>query len=169
MATISIYTWYFVERYCRPTARHFNSSDIPLPHQGLSPYFECFDRFRSAYCVCPTLHHRADVRFNRVKGALSAIPSTLQALLQAKVSLERLTNYMNQPEIDPPMGEFGGRIICENATIGWPAEEREDSVPLLNAPFTLKGLNLEPPPNQMTIVCGPLGSGKTLFVSGPLR
>ena len=93
------------------------------------------------------------------------IPATLQALLQAKVSLDRLTTYMNQPEIDPPMGECDGRIICENATIGWPVEDRQDTFTPLNAPFTLKGLDLEPPQGQMTIVCGPLGSGKTLFVS----
>lgn len=165
MATISIYPRYFMERHCRPVARHFDSGDIHIPHQGLSPHFGCFNRFRSTYCVCRIRTRVADDRFNRVKGALSALPSTLQALLQAKVSLERLTNYMNQPEIDPPMGEPGGRIVCENATIGWPAEEKDGSTPLLNAPFTLKGLDLEPPQNQMTIVCGPLGSGKTLFVS----
>jgi ABC-type multidrug transport system fused ATPase/permease subunit len=102
--------------------------------------------------------------FNRVKGALSAIPSTLQALLQAKVSLDRLTTYMNQPEIDPPMGESNGRIVCENATIGWPVEKSEDAFSDLTPAFTLRNLNFEPPQGRMTIVCGPLGSGKTLFV-----
>jgi len=63
------------------------------------------------------------------------------------------------------MGDSEGRIICQQATIGWPAEEKDDSTPELTAAFTLKGLDFEPPKNQMTIVCGPLGSGKTLLVS----
>jgi ABC-type multidrug transport system fused ATPase/permease subunit len=74
-----------------------------------------------------------------------------------------LTTYLNQPEIDPPMGDSEGRIICQQATIGWPTEEKDD--PELTAAFTLKGLDFEPPKGQMTIVCGPLGSGKTLLVS----
>lgn len=90
------------------------------------------------------------------------MPSTLQALLQAKVSLDRLTAYMNQPEIDPPCEDSGGRIICDHATVGWPAGD--DLTQASNA-FTLKDLNFEPPQGQMTIVCGALGSGKTLFVS----
>ena len=107
----------------------------------------------------------ANGRFNRVKESLTVLPATLQALLQAKVSLDRLTTYLNQPEIDPPMGDSGGRIICQQATIGWPTEEKDDSTPELTAAFTLKGLDFEPPKGQMTIVCGPLGSGKTLLVS----
>lgn len=110
------------------------------------------------------LRVRLTFRFNRVKGALSVLPSTLQALLQAKVSLDRLAAYMNQPEIDPPQGESSGRIVCQNATIGWPGEAIDVEYPKLGA-FTLKGLDFEPPQNQMTIVCGPLGSGKTLLVS----
>jgi hypothetical protein len=73
---------------------------------------------------------------------------------------------MNQPEIDPPMGESDGRVICQDATIGWPGEAVDDETSKIAA-FTLKGLDFEPPQNQMTIVCGPLGSGKTLLVSHP--
>ena len=93
------------------------------------------------------------------------LPATLQALLQAKVSLDRLTTYLNQPEIDPPMGDSDGRIICQQATIGWPTEEKDELTLELTPAFTLKGLDFEPPKGQMTIVCGPLGSGKTLLVS----
>lgn len=107
----------------------------------------------------------ADSSFNRVKSALSAIPSTLQAVLQAKVSLDRLTAYMNQPEIDPPMGEANGRIVVDRATIGWPTEVKAEGESGTSLAFTLKDLHFEPPQGQMTIVCGPLGSGKTLLVS----
>jgi hypothetical protein len=72
---------------------------------------------------------------------------------------------MNQPEIDPPMGESDGRVVCDHATIGWPAEEKEEGDDTPSLAFTLKNLNFEPPQGQMTIVCGPLGSGKTLLVS----
>ena len=107
------------------------------------------------------------VRFNRVKGALSSLPSTLQALLQAKVSLDRLTAYMNQPEIDPPCEDSGGRIICDHATVGWPVCDEADQ-PKNTTVFTLKDLHFEPPQGKMTIVCGSLGSGKTLLVSHPV-
>jgi ABC-type multidrug transport system fused ATPase/permease subunit len=72
---------------------------------------------------------------------------------------------MNQPEIDPPMGESNGRIIVGHATIGWPIEDREEGDTTVSLAFTLKDLHFEPPQGQMTIVCGPLGAGKTLLVS----
>ena len=163
MATIPIYAWYPLECYCRPATGHCDSRHFRPTYQSIPSPVERFNRFCRPYCVSLEAILKTDLRFNRVKGALSVLPSTLQALLQAKVSLDRLAAYMNQPEIDPPMDESEGRIICKDATIGWPGEAIVEDIPQL-ASFTLKGLNFEPPQNQMTIVCGPLGSGKTLLV-----
>jgi len=152
-----------MECHWRSTPRHFYPGHLHFPHQSFRSQPKRIDSFRCPHCVCP-IRDIADERFNRVKESLTVLPATLQALLQAKVSLDRLTTYLNQPEIDPPMGDSGGRIICQQATIGWPTEEKDDSIPEIAAAFTLKGLDFEPPKGQMTIVCGPLGSGKTLLV-----
>ncbi|ORY26307.1 P-loop containing nucleoside triphosphate hydrolase protein [Naematelia encephala] len=101
--------------------------------------------------------------FNRVKDSLSALPDTFNAILVAKVALDRLCNYLNQPEIEGTAWDISdGAIICKNATIGWPMAETDPNTMIQS--FKLRNLDFTLPQGKFTLICGPLGSGKTLFL-----
>jgi ABC-type bacteriocin/lantibiotic exporter with double-glycine peptidase domain len=93
-----------------------------------------------------------------VKDALSTIPNSVNAFLQIRVSLQRLVDFWNQPEISLYEGDEADEPRFENATITWPAEQASASA------FRLRDVNLILPKNGFSLICGPLGSGKSLLV-----
>ena len=102
--------------------------------------------------------------FNRVKDGLTTLPNAVNDLLMTKVALGRLTSYLNQPEIqDTDWDTTDATIRCKTATIGWPAavNNGDDTAPV----FKLKDVDLTLPAGKFTLICGPLGCGKTLFGS----
>lgn len=112
--------------------------------------------------------------FYRVKDALSFFPTTINWIIQAKVSLNRLVNYLNQPEIEVPDRQddcTSAAIVCTDAVIGWPSATDEESGEA-ESDFALQNVDFTLPTGKITLICGPLGSGKTLLVghaSGIIR
>ncbi|OXB35182.1 ATP-dependent bile acid transporter [Cryptococcus neoformans] len=101
--------------------------------------------------------------FNRVKDGLQTFPQIIQTFLSCKVSLDRLSRYLSQPEIDDDRSEsVSRRIICRDATITWPVGEGIDKGDTVR--FKLEGLDLKVPEGRLSLLCGPLGSGKTLLL-----
>ena len=93
------------------------------------------------------------------------LPNAIQDLLVNKVAIERLAVYLNQPEVERTNRcASDRRIIFDNATIGWPQAENIE-VSEASPAFTLNDIDLCLPEGKLTLVCGPLGSGKTLLVS----
>lgn len=90
--------------------------------------------------------------FNRVKDALGNIPQVVQSLLTTRVSLGRLVDFLNQPETGHLTDMKTDRVVFDDATVTWPETEA----------FKLQ-VNLAVP-DGMTLICGPLGSGKTLLL-----
>ena len=97
--------------------------------------------------------------------SMQQLPNAIQDLLVIKVAVERLTVYLNQPEVKMTTRcTSDRRILFENATIGWPKAVNVEVSEELSA-FTLNDVDFCIPEGQFTLVCGPLGSGKTLLVS----
>jgi len=93
------------------------------------------------------------------------IPNVLQAILMTKVSLGRLISYLNQAEIEETTWDTSAlEVVIEKATIGWPGTAEADA-DALTAPFKLRNVDFTIPQGKFTLVCGVLGSGKTLLVS----
>ncbi|RXK39910.1 hypothetical protein M231_02844 [Tremella mesenterica] len=90
---------------------------------------------------------------------LSSVPRVYESVLQAQVSLGRLVTYLNQPEIIVDEPSNGEEIMISDATITWPKAENVD----LSEVFKLSNVNLQLPTGKLTLICGPLGSGKTLL------
>lgn len=95
--------------------------------------------------------------------SLSVLPSTVSELLRAKVSIDRIADFLNRPEVSPPFQTTSGQVVCHNATIAWPCDS--SSVDATSRPFQLRDLNLEFPVGRLTLVIGALGTGKSLLVS----
>lgn len=120
-----------------------------------------------------------------MKFALNALPETLINMLQSLVSLRRIEKYLHGVEVAPvpPLGTDLPPIAFQGATITWPQDRtrglnsgsttrggsRPGSVAgsLSATPknkFVLMDLNLVFPKGQLSLVCGKLGSGKTLLL-----
>ncbi|KAF8324040.1 ATP-binding cassette transporter [Clavulina sp. PMI_390] len=117
--------------------------------------------------------------FNELKFALNALPETFINMLQGFVSLRRIENYLASPEVSPagPMDSEEStriRIAMQSATTTWPqarveactraAHPSTAAMPNLEGKFVLRDINVTIPMGELTLVCGKLGSGKSLFL-----
>ncbi|WOO83211.1 ATP-dependent bile acid permease [Vanrija pseudolonga] len=98
----------------------------------------------------------------RVKSGLDAFTSAIDIFLSTKIALDRITNYLNQPEvIIDERNVSDTQISLDRASFTWP---RAHDVAEGEVVFHMNNLNLSLPQGKLTLVCGPLGAGKTLFL-----
>lgn len=106
-------------------------------------------------------------------------PPLIQDTSQSFVSLRRIEKYLSSPEVSPvqPLNSSDPssiQIAFQSATITWP-QDRTDSrtssvgpsiapTPSFSGKFVLRDLTLTLPMGEMTLVCGKLGSGKSLLL-----
>jgi len=107
--------------------------------------------------------------------ALNALPETFINILQSFVSARRIEKYLALAEVTPvaPLGEQNLAIAFNSATVSWPQERAGGSGSasaggsVTSTPgkrFVLIDLNLRFPSGELTLVCGKLGSGKSLLL-----
>jgi ABC-type transport system involved in cytochrome bd biosynthesis fused ATPase/permease subunit len=95
------------------------------------------------------------------------------------VSCRRIEKYLLQEEVDVDTKYQGtGDISLSNVTFTWPREQEDlgpngssappSSVHAPQSSFTLTGLDLVFPQGKLSLICGRLGSGKTLLLAGLL-
>lgn len=109
--------------------------------------------------------------FNEMKYALNALPETFINMLQSFVSLRRIEKYLDGGEVKaiPPLDRQEKRIALRSCTLTWPQDRSMTSTAPSIAPtpkqkFVLTDLTLNFPQGELTLVCGKLGSGKTLLL-----
>ncbi|THH26392.1 hypothetical protein EUX98_g7797 [Antrodiella citrinella] len=110
--------------------------------------------------------------FTEMKFALNALPETLINLLQSLVSIRRIEKYLGGAEVNPvpPLNTEPSPIALQSATITWPQDRARgaSSAPSVastpKAKFMLIDLSLEFPHGELSLICGKLGSGKTLLL-----
>lgn len=105
---------------------------------------------------------------------MNVIPETLISLFQSAVSLRRIETYLLGAEV-APVAPLDGRphpISLRSATVTWAqngsivkdARIQPSSTSTPNYKFVLKNLTLEFPQGELSLICGKLGSGKTLLL-----
>ncbi|KAJ7512914.1 multidrug resistance-associated ABC transporter [Mycena galericulata] len=115
------------------------------------------------------------VIFNEMKFALNALPETLINLLQSLVSLRRIENYLGTAEVSAvlPLEQQSQTIAFQSCTVTWPQDRGATSKTPSALPsaastprhkFVLVDLTLQFPPRELSLICGKLGSGKTLLL-----
>ncbi|KIY69721.1 multidrug resistance-associated ABC transporter [Cylindrobasidium torrendii FP15055 ss-10] len=121
--------------------------------------------------LTPSIAFTSIVVFNELKFALNALPETFINLLQSMVSLRRIDKYLNSPEITPvpPREQQSDQVAFQSCTITWPQDRsRSSATPSATSTphhkFVLVDLSLRFPKGELSLVCGKLGSGKTLLL-----
>ncbi|KAG7448558.1 multidrug resistance-associated ABC transporter [Guyanagaster necrorhizus] len=111
------------------------------------------------------------VMFNELKFALNALPETFINMLQSLVSMRRIEKYLNANEVSPvlPVEQQSQIIAFQSCTVTWPQERIAASKTPSTAStprhkFILVDLSLRFPPGELSLICGKLGSGKTLLL-----
>ncbi|KAI0717016.1 multidrug resistance-associated ABC transporter [Earliella scabrosa] len=109
--------------------------------------------------------------FNEMKFALNALPETLINMLQSAVSLRRIEQYLQGAEVAPvpPLDGKAHPIALQSATITWPQDRSRGSAAPSAAStprhkFILMDLTLDFPLGELSLICGKLGSGKSLLL-----
>ena len=126
--------------------------------------------------LTPAIAFTSIAVFAELRYALNALPETFIEALQGFVSCRRIEKYMTLSEIDlerPVDPE--GKIQLNNVTFTWPREESNDPVsgtqstaPTPKVSFSLADLTLSFPKGKLSLICGRLGSGKSLLLNGLL-
>ncbi|RAL03221.1 ABC transporter family protein [Aspergillus ibericus CBS 121593] len=91
---------------------------------------------------------------------LAILPQILLNATGAQISLRRIERFLHSPEKDVHVSPADG-VVLEQATISWNGTRFAKC-------FTLKDLTLTFPPDALSIITGPSGSGKSLVLASIL-
>ncbi|KAF5371584.1 hypothetical protein D9758_003437 [Tetrapyrgos nigripes] len=125
--------------------------------------------------LTPAVAFTSIMVFNELKFALNALPETFINMLQSLVSLRRIEKYLNTAEVAPvpPIEQQSQTIAFRSCTLTWPQDRVQSSTQTSAAPsvastprqkFVLVDLSLNFPTRELSLICGKLGSGKTLML-----
>ncbi|KAH7105025.1 multidrug resistance-associated ABC transporter [Auriculariales sp. MPI-PUGE-AT-0066] len=115
--------------------------------------------------LTPSVAFTAMTVFGKMRWTLNSVPDIITGIVQMLVSASRLEKYFNLPEVDtvPNSGATERTVAFRNATMTWPRENRAEA-----NRFTLSNLDIAFPSGYLTLVCGKVGSGKSLLLQSLL-
>ena len=103
--------------------------------------------------------------FNILRAPLNMLPMLIAFLVQASVSLERITKFLDNTDLDltavehEPDDEYPLKMT--NCDLTWINEEDSEG----NVPRTLKDVSFKVKTGSLTAIVGPVGAGKSSLVS----
>ena len=119
-----------------------------------------------AYTVWARLPLRIDVAFpalqlfGMLESSLREIPNLITTLLNAKIAVDRIEDFMSEPDKDPgedPNHSGETQLMLRDASFAWPGT----SDPVLhNVSFAF--------PVGLTVICGKVAAGKTALLQALL-
>lgn len=101
--------------------------------------------------------------FKALEMTLSIVPELTTDALDAWVSIKRIEQYLNSPEIIK-ISQDGEEVAFINASIAWPADEEIDE----KDRFVLRNINVTFPKGELSVISGKTGTGKSLMLSAIL-
>ncbi|KAJ7654642.1 multidrug resistance-associated ABC transporter [Mycena polygramma] len=121
--------------------------------------------------LTPAIAFSSILVFNELKFALAMLPEVFINMLKSIISLRRIEKYLHTPEVTPvpPIGKQSQEIAFVSCTVIWPQDRSPSSLAASAAStprykFVLMDLTLKFPPGELSLICGKLGSGKTLLL-----
>ncbi|KAH7906727.1 multidrug resistance-associated ABC transporter [Hygrophoropsis aurantiaca] len=120
--------------------------------------------------LTPSIAFTSMVVFQEMRFALNVLPEMFINILQSIVSLKRVANYLQLAEVAPVPSLATANptltVAVQSATITWP-QDRSKGASAASTPrqkFVLVDLALSFPQGELSLICGKLGSGKTLLL-----
>lgn len=113
--------------------------------------------------LSPSIAFTTITIFAQIEMALAVIPELTSDGLEAWVSLRRVGEYMDAPEKEEYLIP-SEMISFDNASVAWPSDDQEANPDR----FILRDLYLQFPANQLSVVSGKTGSGKSLLLAAIL-
>ncbi|SCV71041.1 BQ2448_3803 [Microbotryum intermedium] len=128
--------------------------------------------------LTPSIAFASLAVWNELRFALNSAPEVFVNAIQCLVSLRRLQRYLDTPEVevvttdDPeaPIEAQSPDVAFRSATVTWPQKNDSISVSASGSstpaarPFELQEISVDFPRGKMSLITGPLGSGKTLLL-----
>lgn len=101
--------------------------------------------------------------FRALEVTLSVVPELTTDALDAWVSIKRIEEYLNSPEIEETHTE-ADEVTFDNATIAWPANGNLDD----EERFILRDVTVTFPKGELSVISGKTGAGKSLMLAAVL-
>ena len=101
--------------------------------------------------------------FRALEMTLSVVPELTTDLLDAWVSIKRIEEYLNSPDIEA-VSQEASEIAFDGASIAWPSDEKVEEAER----YVLRDVNVTFPPGELSVISGKTGSGKTLMLAAIL-
>ena len=108
--------------------------------------------------LLPSVAFTALAIFQRLENTLSLVPTLVTDFINARVSLNRINEFLTSPERSDATVD-ADTVILEKASIAWPSNIESDGG------FTLRNLDLHFPKHELSIISGPTGAGKSLLLA----
>lgn len=107
--------------------------------------------------------------FSSLELALSILPELTTDLIDAKVSINRIEEFLKAPEITK-IATDGDVVAFENADIAWPVDGEADKIGGTGETerFVLRNVNAAFPTGELSVVSGKTGAGKSLLLAAIL-
>ncbi|KAG8756217.1 hypothetical protein FRC12_010638 [Ceratobasidium sp. 428] len=123
--------------------------------------------------LTPSIAFTALAVFNELRYAMNTLPETIIDILQSVVSARRIEKYMASAEVEDTQSikeaALDPTVKLVSASISWPQQRllpgSASSTPFTpRSRFTISDLSAEFPKGELTLICGKLGSGKSLLL-----
>lgn len=113
--------------------------------------------------LLPSVAFTAMSLFIQLEGLTGMIPMLLVFGVNAKVSADRIDNFLARPE-KPENTYPGDSVSFDQATVSFPSDSEKDD----EDRFILRDISLEFPNGALSVISGPTGSGKSLLLAAIL-
>ncbi|KAL8668966.1 MAG: hypothetical protein Q9168_006429 [Polycauliona sp. 1 TL-2023] len=113
--------------------------------------------------LSPSIAFTTITIFAQIEMTLAVIPELTSDGLEAWVSLQRVGDYLNAPEKED-YSIPSETVEFDNASIAWPSDCQDEDPDR----FVLRNINLRFPANQLSVITGKTGSGKSLLLAAIL-
>ena len=97
---------------------------------------------------------------SEMEASLAVLPEVISEGLEAWVSVKRIDEFLNAPERDSYITP-GDVISLQSLSVAWPSDSHRDDP----ARFVLRDIDLRFPPQELSVIAGQTGSGKSLLLA----